>query len=139
MLPKLALAAFFVFLGFLVYSANNGQWPAALEFYMAIPFGDKVGHFFLAGTFAFLATWASKARAFSLGRFRIPIGAAVVFLIICLEEISQIFVPGRTFSLLDLFADVLGILAGSWLACRLVYSNKERRIARETRQKTRKV
>lgn len=119
MIAKAALAAFLVFLGYLVYSADHGQWPEVLSFYKRIPAGDKVGHFLLMGTLSFLVIWVSSARSFSVGRIRIPIGAALVFLAVCLEEISQIFIPGRTFSLLVLSADLLGIVAFSWLAVRL--------------------
>ena len=118
MITKIALAAFLAFLGFLVYSADQGRWPEVLSFYKEMPCGDKVGHFLLMGTLAFLVTRVLEKKSFLVGRFRVPFGAAVVFLVVCLEEISQIFIPGRTFSFLDLSADLLGILVFGWLASR---------------------
>ncbi len=119
MTAKVTLVSFVGVLAFLVYSANRGQLPEVLSFYQVIPMGDKVGHFFLMGVFAFLATLVSGSRRIAAGGLAVPVGAAIVFLVVALEELSQIFVPARTFSWLDLTADVAGIAAFGWLAVRL--------------------
>ena len=119
MIARIALVIFLMFLVFIVYSADRGRLPEAVSFYKQIPLGDALGHFCLMGLLAFLAVLGSKARFFRLAGKRIPLGSIVVLAIVCLEEFSQLFIPGRTFSLIDLAADFLGILAFSWLALRI--------------------
>ena len=113
---RIALIAFGSFLAYLVYSANSGTFPEVLTFYKRIAYGDTLGHFCLMGTFAFLAVWATRARSTNIAGFRMPIGAAVVLIIVILEEFSQLLVSRRSFSLTDLAADVLGITILGWIA-----------------------
>jgi polysaccharide biosynthesis protein VpsQ len=116
MTARIALIAFGSFLAYLVYSANSGSFPEVLLFYKNIPYGDTVGHFCLMGTFAFLAVWATRARSICIAGIRMPIGAAVVLIIVFLEEFSQLLISRRSFSLTDLAADVLGISILGWIA-----------------------
>jgi VanZ family protein len=44
------------------------------------------------------------------------LGSAVVFVLVTLEEVSQLFFKSRTFSLLDLSFDYAGILCGGRLS-----------------------
>ncbi len=128
MIAKAALAAFLVFLGFLVYSADQGRWPEALAFYKEIPLGDKVGHFFLMGTLAFLATWASKAKTFQSANsafHRCSLGFAGG----PPRRDFQIFIPGRTFFPFGTsLTDLLGITAFGWLAARF-HPKRESKLA----------
>ncbi|MDG2126191.1 MAG: VanZ family protein [Verrucomicrobiales bacterium] len=119
MIPRIGLAVFLPFLATVIYLANRGKLPGMLSFVDRIPYGDTLGHFFLMGIFAFLATGVSGGRCFLLMGLRIPIGAGVVFVIVLLEEFSQLFVASRTFSWLDLAADFLGILLFGWWASRV--------------------
>ena len=116
MFARLALLGFFPFLIYLVYSANHGAIPKLFAFHKSIPYGDALGHFCLAGTFSFLATLCTRARTFHVARLYLPAGVVIVFLIVILEEISQIFIPSRSFSMIDLCADTVGIALGGWLA-----------------------
>jgi len=117
---KLAVAAYFLFLALIVCLADSGHLYPLIPFFKSIPFGDKVGHFFLMGTFALLVNILLRARTFqALGR-RWLLGSAIVFLIVFSEECSQLYFPGtRTFSLYDLSADALGIWLLGGLAGRL--------------------
>jgi hypothetical protein len=76
-----------------------------LNFVGNIPFGDKIGHFILFGFCAFLVNLSLGGRNFGIGNFRL-----IVAIIITLEEITQIFVRGRTFSSIDLLCGYAGIL-----------------------------
>jgi VanZ family protein len=42
------------------------------------------------------------------------LGSVLIFLIITIEEVSQVFVTTREFSLLDLGSDYLGIALAGW-------------------------
>jgi VanZ family protein len=80
----------------------------------AIPMGDKVCHLVLAAVLGHLA--AAFPGAPRLGG--VPSGTVFVAVVALLEESSQRFIPGRTFDLLDLAADAIGIALGTWLALR---------------------
>ena len=100
-------------------AADLGRLPGVLETYKQIPYGDTLGHFVLMGIFAFLATWVLKAMTFTVGPIKFPLGALIVLSIVVLEEASQIYIPTRNFSFLDLSADILGIVIFGYFAHRL--------------------
>jgi VanZ family protein len=80
----------------------------------SIPAGDKVGHFLLFGTLAFLANLAVARSGASL-RWHLKISALVVVVVVA-EELSQIFLPHRNFDSMDLVADLAGIILFSAFA-----------------------
>ncbi len=84
----------------------------------AVPMGDKVAHLVLATMLGYLAAAFPGAPRLSIGSMRIPIAVPFVVLVATLEEISQQFIPGRTYDLRDLAADFLGIAIGTALALR---------------------
>ncbi|HXE41459.1 MAG TPA: VanZ family protein [Candidatus Baltobacteraceae bacterium] len=95
---------------------GKGGWMFALAH--LIPLGDKAGHFLLFGTLSFLANLLSRAAKINLFGITAMKGSAIVLSIVTLEECSQLFFKSRTFDLLDLTADVLGIWFFSNLAAR---------------------
>ena len=75
-----------------------------------IPYFDKVGHFFIMGLISLCAV-AGLARRLPFSPWRASfIVMGCVFLLSTIDEISQAFIPSRTFSLADLFASILGII-----------------------------
>ena len=89
------------------------------------PYGDKAGHFILFGILSFLIVLAVLRSR----RHPDPIRATVVVtlvltLFITVEEISQIFFPNRTFSLLDLSFSLAGTFLGAWLAWKLAQKSR---------------
>lgn len=121
---KLAIAialGFFVFILWVIYLANTGGSSLFFNLVGAIPYGDKLGHFCLFGILTFLFNLASHCKSFSIGRFRVYYGTAVVTIFVLAEEVSQGFIPSRTFDVMDLTADALGILGFTcftYLSCR---------------------
>ncbi len=61
------------------------------------------------GAFSFLLNSALKAKTIQLILFRYLLGSLIVFALVTIEEISQIFIAGRTFDLTDLIFDYAGI------------------------------
>lgn len=106
----LLACCFFAFIVWIIYLANTGGDSIFFEFVKAIPYGDKLGHFGLFGCLTLVAVLGLRFRSFALGRFRIYYGAALVFMFATGEEFSQAFVPSRTFDLIDLAADLTGII-----------------------------
>lgn len=72
---------------------------------------DKLSHFLAFGTLAFLGDFSFPRGRFGLRKFLWLLGYG--FLI----EVIQYFLPDRTFSLLDLSADCVGIVT-YWLLYR---------------------
>lgn len=100
----------------LVTAADSGRARSFFLWVGSIPGGDKVGHFIVFGLLAFLANAAVGGTRFRIGRLALLKGSVVVFVPAALEEFSQLFVITRSFDLLDLLADGIGILFGGWLA-----------------------
>ena len=71
---------------------------------------DKVVHFGMYGGFAYLLLRASRYRA-SWGRVTIVLACVAVFGLI--DEVHQAYIPGRSASLADWFADILSGATGA--------------------------
>lgn len=101
---------------------ESSQPPA--EIMAIIPGIDKAAHFFAFGILGLLVC----ALSFTLNPkptlplFSLPL--LVVSLSGIIEECYQIFVPGRTASLLDLLADILGAVFAIVLANRLAWLSR---------------
>ena len=116
-LPWAIFVGFAVFLSFVIRIANTGRGGRYWSFLDRIPYGDKLGHMLLMGTLCFLLNMALRCRTVPLGgEVRIFLGTLLVALFVLGEEISQIFLPSRTFDFVDLLADAIGIALASWLA-----------------------
>jgi VanZ family protein len=106
---KITLYVYVFILAVITFLADWNGTAYLLDLVMYVPFGDKIGHFLLAGIFSFLLNMVLGARKVSLGRIRYLTGSLIVLMIVTIEEISQIFVGGRTFDWSDLFFDYLGV------------------------------
>lgn len=116
---KVAAAIYFVALAVIVALANIRETQPLFEPVRALPFGDKGGHFLLMGGFSLMANLALKARTVRIRHTNVLLGSLLVGAIVFCEELSQIFIPGRTFDLSDLGADAAGIWVFGELARRL--------------------
>ena len=109
---KLILAVavvFFAFILWIIYLANTGGSSVFFDFVRSIPHGDKLGHMCLFGFLTLVTILGSKFRSFACGRFKLYYGAVLVGLFVVGEELSQAFIPSRTFDFVDLAADSVGI------------------------------
>ena len=105
----------------IVVVAGRGGTNEMFGFVTHVPFGDKVGHFVLIGGLGLGADVALRFRDWRFRSWRgVPIGPAVVMVVALLEELSQIALPTRSFDLVDLAADALGIAAFTALGRRLI-------------------
>ena len=84
---------------------------------------DKLGHLFLIGTLTFTLNYALRARTVPLKCCHVQLGGLIVAAVMTIEEFSQIWIPSRSFDLLDLTANYIGILCAGWLTRRFVRSN----------------
>ncbi|ALO34530.1 trypsin [Colwellia sp. MT41] len=108
-LIPLAAVAFFGFILWVIYLANTGQNSVFFQLVARIPYGDKFGHFFLFGLLTLATNIAFRFKSFPLFSRELFLGSILVFIFVVIEEFSQYFIPHRTFDLIDLSADFIGI------------------------------
>lgn len=113
---KILTIIYVLILAFIVFLADQKGTRYLLGFIKNIPYGDKLGHFFLMGIFSFLLNLALNAKTLKLWKLNCLLGSLIVLLVVTIEEISQIFVRGRTFDWSDLIFDYLGIFLFGELA-----------------------
>lgn len=100
----------------IIVAANSGALP--VRFLRHIPGGDKTGHFLLMGMLTLLVN-LSLAR---LGwrRLTVPRVCLGLWILVGLEELSQLGLSRRSFELADLAADTVGIVVFGFLAALLL-------------------
>jgi len=104
------LAAFYIFiLAGIVVLADVRETQFLFRFIRRLPFGDKLGHFFLMGMFSLMVNLALSAKIVRIWKLNYLLGSLIVLMIVTVEEVSQIFVTGRTFDAGDLVADAAGV------------------------------
>ncbi len=113
---KVLLVVYVLILAVIIFLADRKGTRYLLNFVGNIPYGDKLGHFCLMGGFSFLLNLVLDARTISVWKLNYLLGSLIVLVIVTLEELSQIFVRGRTFDWGDLVFDYLGILLFGELA-----------------------
>ena len=116
MIIRIVAIGFTAFLAWIIHEANTGSHNIIIDTVDTIPNGDKLGHFFMMGMFAYLVNLMLECKTFKIGRLDILKGSAIVLVCVVLEEITHMFIRTRTFSYFDLLSDLLGIIAFSYLA-----------------------
>jgi VanZ family protein len=82
-----------------------------------IPIADKAVHFGLYGMLNFLAILATHEWRPAWGLRGVAVGCTMTLVVVAgLEELSQIYIPARTFSIWDLAAGIAGVLVFAVLA-----------------------
>lgn len=107
--------AFFLFILGIIYLANTGGKSVLFTLLAAIPYGDKLGHFCLFGVLTLGVNFSCKLKSVDIFGNNMYVGAIIVFCFALLEELSQFYISNRTLDIADLTADVLGIIAFSFL------------------------
>ena len=101
---------FFIFIGFIIDLADTADHNFAFRLIGHIPYGDKVMHGLLYGIMALLLSYGLKFKAYKFLGFNMQLGAIIVLVFATIEEISQYWIPSRTFDLGDLLADFVGVV-----------------------------
>ena len=113
--------AMFAIIVAIIVAADRRVLPAALMEIYNFPGGDKLGHVVLFGGLAFLVEMSLRGRTFPAAGRVLSLGGLVLAVAVTIEELSQQFFPGRSFSLADLAASYAGILMGIALARRSMH------------------
>lgn len=108
----------------IIVSADREMMPASIARLYDWPGGDKLGHFVLMGAAAFAVELALGGRRVALRiaghRLSLRLAPIVVGAAVIAEECSQLALPSRTFSFLDLAFSLAGVVAGGALATALL-------------------
>ncbi|MBC8333900.1 MAG: VanZ family protein [Anaerolineales bacterium] len=103
----------------IVILANGGNLPRSITRIYDFPYGDKAGHFLIMGLLCFflnrtaLASFPGSRPATLIWRVSL-----ILAFVVTLEELSQQYIPRRTFSLIDLAFSYAGIAFFGWLVAR---------------------
>jgi hypothetical protein len=115
------IAAIYIFiLAGIIVLADVRETQFLFGFIRRLPFGDKLGHFFLMGMFSLVLNLALSAREIRVWKLKYLLGSLIVLNVVAAEEFSQLFIGGRTFDAGDLLADAAGILIFGELARELL-------------------
>ena len=121
---------FFAFIIGLIVLADLDKKNLIMDIGHAVPWGDKIGHFILFGTLALLLNVALKFKQIKIYKRMFHLGSVIVFSFAVVEEISQLAFSTRTFDLIDVLFDLLGIGILSSVAFRRFLVRKLQEIAR---------
>lgn len=102
-----------LFVAAIVVLADLGETETGrlIDRVRAVPHGDHAAHLLLMGSLALVVSLAIGPRRVT--PLAIPLGCAIVMTLVTLEELSQLFLARRTFDLLDLAADAIGVAIAS--------------------------
>jgi polysaccharide biosynthesis protein VpsQ len=100
---------FLTFIIWMIVQADSDQKNIIIELGRAIPWGDKIGHFSLFGIMALLLNIAIEFKQIKVSVRRFHLGSVIVFSFAVLEEFTQLLFSTRTFDLVDMLFDLLGI------------------------------
>ena len=112
---------FFAFFVLVLYMANTNTFPQFIRTVYDFPGGDKVGHVVMLMLLSFAVNMILRGKRFYVFKKSLLLGSIVTLLFITLEELHQIFIPTRTFDLLDLMCSYIGIGVGDFLARKVSY------------------
>jgi VanZ family protein len=102
--------------GFAAISLAATLWPRRFKLIQQIPGADKGGHFLVMAVLALVLVLALAGLTWRGLRFGPLACIAATLVLVTAEEVSQLAIPGRTFSWLDLAYSGAGVLAGGGLA-----------------------
>ena len=113
---RLITIIYVCFILYVIALANQGELGYLGVIVYELPYTDKMGHFILMGLLAFFINLSLKCSTISIGNWNFLKGSLIILILVTLEEISQLLFDTRTFDLMDLFADYLGIFLFGRLA-----------------------
>ena len=118
---------FFVICALLIIIlADSGNLPRPIKDLYDFPYGDKVGHFLLMGLLSFFLNRTALASFSSHKPASVILAVSLsLALFVSLEELSQQFLPTRTFSLTDLAVNYMGITFFAWVVWLSASKNKK--------------
>jgi len=113
---QLLFSGYLLVLCLIITLKNMNLGNSVFDLFRGIPHADKMGHFFLYGLLTYLMSFALKLKTIKLMTIRIPLAPIILLFATFMEECSQISQEFRTFSLLDMLVNAVGIMCFGILA-----------------------
>lgn len=110
----------------IVALADSGELLGTLTYVHSVWWGDKALHFLFATGLGFFVNAIPREPFVKLGALTVQRANLLLFPAVIAEELSQRWIPGRTFDLRDLAANLLGLTLGSALAWRMAQRQRIR-------------
>ena len=101
--------------------ASLGYGSLVFGFVTRIPGGDLTGHFLLMGLLSFVVNLRFSRSRLHGRRLGVLGCTGLVLAAVTLEELTQKWIPTRSFSMADLVASYAGVLAWGALAALLLW------------------
>lgn len=121
-MKKIFAYLFIVMILLILIGATTNSLGFVGQFVHSIPYGDKLIHFILIGTLAYIVNYLMDFRRFTFLNRKFLLGTVLIFTIMTIEEFSQIFISTRIFDLLDLSANYLGIFTATLF---IIFMNRQ--------------
>lgn len=118
LLRIMPVVLFFGFILWIIVMADSGTENILFDLIKSVPQGDKLAHLGLYGLLTVLLNVALNFRALTIKNYPLQWGAVLVLTFALLEEMSQYFFPNRTLDMIDVIADVIGIVLFSYISLR---------------------
>lgn len=100
---------FFTFICRMIFLADLDQENYIMTISSAVKHGDKIGHFAIYGMMALLLNYALRYRTFRFFNREVFWSTTIVLVFAVTEEFSQLAFKSRTFDLMDVLFDFLGV------------------------------
>jgi VanZ family protein len=98
-------------LAILIAAADMGYLQSVANAALLMPWVDEAGHFVLMGLLALVLNIVLRGRRIELVCARPRLGSLIALTLVVAEELSQMFLATRRFSISDLVFDLAGIAA----------------------------
>ena len=110
MLKRILTISYIFFIIWIVLCANF-DWPnPILQSVKKIMFYDKIGHILLLGLLTFMVNWMFNWKTLPILKKKWLGASVIIFIIATIDEFSQLFINTRSFDLIDLMFNYLGIV-----------------------------
>ena len=113
---QIIFAGYLVIIIMVILMKNMNRGNSLFALFNDMAHVDKVAHFLLFGLLTYSLSFAIKHRRLKLMTINIPLAPIIMLAATFMEECSQIVLESRTFSLLDMFANVLGVTCFGFMA-----------------------
>ncbi|MEA5570949.1 VanZ family protein [Calothrix sp. UHCC 0171] len=110
------VTAFWFYLGILLAISMSAYLKIIPTEIAQVPYYDTILHFLLLGIAAYLSHLALNKRQLHILNTALPLAPVIVFLFCIIDEIIQKYTPHRSADIIDLAADICGIILFTWLA-----------------------
>ena len=98
-----------------IFYLSSRTWPNAPSF----PYADKIAHIILYTGFGGLVLWSLRKTRFRGNSYIYAVAIILSTSYGLSDEVHQLFIPGREFSIFDLMADAVGSAIGVLVVTKL--------------------